>query len=113
MKEAIKQIADLVERFERNIEAYHSPAYNETQLRREFIDPFFEALGWEKDRPHGLKYSFSYIVNDERVIGYDNYEHKMDHRHYRNEEYPYKFEGLEKLWRDFINDIEHFREGNP
>jgi predicted type IV restriction endonuclease len=47
LKEALKQIAALVERFERNIEAYHSPAYNETQLRREFIDPFFEALGWD------------------------------------------------------------------
>lgn len=30
MRESLKQISDLVERFERNIEAYHSPAYNET-----------------------------------------------------------------------------------
>ena len=37
----------LIERFQRNIEAYRSPAYNETQLRIEFIDPFFEALGWD------------------------------------------------------------------
>jgi predicted type IV restriction endonuclease len=47
MKDAFNQISDLVERFERNIEAYRNPAYNETQLRREFIDPFFEALGWD------------------------------------------------------------------
>ena len=47
MKEALRQISSLVERFERNIEAYRSPAYNETQLRREFIDPFFEAMGWD------------------------------------------------------------------
>jgi len=47
MKEILKQISNLVERFERNIEAYRSPAYNETQLRIEFIDPFFEALGWD------------------------------------------------------------------
>ncbi len=47
MKDALKQISDLVERFERNIEAYRNPAYNETQLRIEFIDPFFEALGWD------------------------------------------------------------------
>jgi hypothetical protein len=66
-----------------------------------------------KDRPQGLKYSFAYIVNDKRVIGYDNYKHKMDHRHYQNEEYRYKFQGLEKLWLDFINDIEQFREDNP
>ena len=47
MKEVLKQISNLVERFEQNIEAYHSPAYNETQLRREFTDPYFEALGWD------------------------------------------------------------------
>jgi hypothetical protein len=46
MKEVLRQISNLVERFERNNEAYQSPAYNETQLRRGFIDPFFETLGW-------------------------------------------------------------------
>jgi len=38
---APKAVVDLVERFERNLEAYRSEAYNETRLRREFIDPFF------------------------------------------------------------------------
>ena len=47
MKDTLKQVSSLVERFQRNIDAYHSPAYNETQLRIEFIDPFFEALGWD------------------------------------------------------------------
>jgi predicted type IV restriction endonuclease len=39
-------IAELVETFDRNIEAYRCQEYNEAQLRREFIDPFFEELGW-------------------------------------------------------------------
>ena len=42
-----KQLEELIERFERNIESYSNQAYNETQVRREFIDPFFEALGWD------------------------------------------------------------------
>jgi len=37
---------ELIETFDRNVEAYHSQQYNEIQLRREFIDPFFEELGW-------------------------------------------------------------------
>jgi hypothetical protein len=37
-------IAALIDRFERNRESYKSQGYNETQLRREFPDPFFEAL---------------------------------------------------------------------
>ena len=43
-------IQDLVDRFHRNIEAYRTQGYNETQLRREFLDPFLEALGWDVDR---------------------------------------------------------------
>jgi len=41
-------IHDLVEQFERNIETYKR-AQNETQVRREFIDPFFSELGWDID----------------------------------------------------------------
>jgi hypothetical protein len=37
--------AQLVERFARNCDSYRSGSYNETQLRREFLDPF-----WEKDK---------------------------------------------------------------
>lgn len=62
-----------------------------------------------KDKPHGLKYSFAYIVDGERVAGYDNAEGKGDHRHYKGMESPYKFQGLEKLWKDFKTDIKHLR----
>lgn len=37
---APQAIRDLIERFERNFDGYKSPQYNETQLRREFVDPF-------------------------------------------------------------------------
>jgi hypothetical protein len=37
-------IRQLVERFEQHRHAYRSGRYNETQLRREFLDPFFEVL---------------------------------------------------------------------
>jgi hypothetical protein len=35
--EAPKEIVDLVERFESNLESYKSGHYNETQVRREFV----------------------------------------------------------------------------
>lgn len=41
-----REITDLVEHFDRNRESYVSGQYNETQLRREFLDPFFRVLGW-------------------------------------------------------------------
>src|SRR6266566_1146108 len=47
------EIRDLTERFERQLDAYRSPQYNETQLRREFLDPFFKSLGWDIDNEQG------------------------------------------------------------
>ena len=51
-------IRQLVEHFETHRAAYRSQDYHETQARREFIDPFFEALGWDvlnkQGYAHGL-----------------------------------------------------------
>jgi hypothetical protein len=47
------EIPGLVERFERNLDAYRSEVYNETRLRIEFLDPFFKALGWDVDNESG------------------------------------------------------------
>jgi hypothetical protein len=38
-------LLDLIERFDRNRDSYKAPHDNETQVRREFLDPFFESLG--------------------------------------------------------------------
>jgi len=40
-----KAIIELIERFNRNLEAYRSGQYNETQARQGFINPFLESLG--------------------------------------------------------------------
>ncbi len=75
---------------------------------------FYEIKIWRvsesKDKPHGIKYSFTYIVNNKRMSGYDNAEGKGDHRHYRDKEEAYEFQGLEKLWKDFMEEIKHLRE---
>jgi predicted type IV restriction endonuclease len=67
MKETLKQISSLVERFQRNIDAYHSPAYNETQLRREFIDPFFEALGWDVSNKAGYAEQYKDVIPEDAI----------------------------------------------
>lgn len=62
------------------------------------------------DKPHGVKYSFVYIVGNDRVVGYDNAEGKGDHRHIYDVEYPYRYESIEKLWADFHADMERYRK---
>jgi type I restriction-modification system DNA methylase subunit len=67
MKEALKQVSNLVDRFEGNIEAYRSPAYNETALRREFIDPFFEALGWDVTNKAGYAEQYKDVIHEDAI----------------------------------------------
>ncbi len=44
---APSEIVELVERFSSRINEYRSSQYNETELRGEFVNPFFAALGWD------------------------------------------------------------------
>ncbi|HJV49144.1 MAG TPA: type I restriction endonuclease, partial [Geothrix sp.] len=44
---APESISKLVEKYESLRSEYKADKYNEAQLRREFLDPFFEALGWD------------------------------------------------------------------
>ncbi len=60
------------------------------------------------DKPHGYRYSLAYIVDGERVIGYDNGEGKGDHRHFRGEEEPYRFKSIERLFDDFYMDVRRY-----
>jgi predicted type IV restriction endonuclease len=56
-------VLELVERFEHNRQAYRSGHYNETQVRREFIDPFFEALGWDVANKQGYAEAYKDVVH--------------------------------------------------
>lgn len=42
-----EKILELVERFESDIGKYKSLSYNEEEIKIEFINPLFEALGWD------------------------------------------------------------------
>lgn len=67
------------------------------------------AVAKAPDKPHGFKYSLVYIVNGERVVGYDNAEGKGDHKHFKQDgvlkEIPYFFKSLNKLVEDFLKDM--------
>ena len=60
-------ILDLIERFERNLDSYRGPGYNETQLRREFIDPFFDALGWDVMNKAGHAEAYKDVVHEDAI----------------------------------------------
>ncbi|MHB8094151.1 MAG: Eco57I restriction-modification methylase domain-containing protein, partial [Candidatus Aminicenantales bacterium] len=64
---APKEIVRLIDQFERNFDSYKSGRYNETQLRREFLDPFFKALGWDVDNAQGLAEAYKDVVHEDAI----------------------------------------------
>ncbi|NLO72789.1 MAG: N-6 DNA methylase [candidate division WS1 bacterium] len=62
-----RQVAELVERFGRNRDQYRSAAYNEATLRTEFLDPFFEALGWDVANRAGYAEAYKDVVREVSV----------------------------------------------
>ena len=64
---APKEVVQLVERFERNRDAYLSGGINETQLRREFLDPFFKALGWDIDNEQGYAEAYKDVIHEDAI----------------------------------------------
>ena len=60
-------IQELVDRFYRNVESYRTQGYNETQLRREFLDPFFEALGWDVTNKSGHAETYKDVIHEDAI----------------------------------------------
>ena len=63
-----KPVVDLVERFERDRKVFLSPDYKEEQLRAEFLNPFFTALGWDMDNKQGLSETFKQVIDEESTM---------------------------------------------
>jgi hypothetical protein len=60
-------ILQLAETFRRNPESLKGQRYNETQLRREFIDPFFEALGWDVTNKAGVAQAYKDVIHEDAI----------------------------------------------
>jgi hypothetical protein len=58
------------------------------------------------ERPHGFKYRLQYCLPDTTtLVRYDNKISKGDHKHIREQEFPYRFTAKEQLVRDFLADV--------
>ena len=67
-KEQAKQkFGELVERFRRNLDVYKKSSYNEAQVRIEFINPFFEALGWDVSNKQGFAEQYKEVIYEDVI----------------------------------------------
>ena len=66
-EEAHKKISELVDRFSDQYESYKKSDYNETLTRRDFIDPFFKALGWDIDNEEGYAEAYREVIHEDKI----------------------------------------------
>lgn len=60
-------IAELVDRYREHKVGYRSIGYKEFRLRREFIDPFFQALGWDMSNVGGYAEVYKDVVHEDTI----------------------------------------------
>ena len=64
---APSEVLELVARFEQQIDAYKSGLYNEAQLRQEFLNPLFKALGWDIHNEQGYAEAYKDVLHEDTI----------------------------------------------
>ena len=98
-------IIDLVENFKENEHLYKSASYDEENTKVEFINPFFEALGWDVNNKSRASPRFKEVVFEDTIkIGG---KAKAPDYSFRLGGQRIFFVEAKKPSRDIANDKEH------
>ncbi len=62
-----QNIAELIERFEDQYDSYSRSDYNEALTRQDFIDPFFESLGWDMSNKNGYAEAYREVIHEDKL----------------------------------------------
>lgn len=82
-------IQRLVEQFALHIEEYKKGTYDGTQVRRDYIDPFFKALGWDVDNEQGYAEHYREVIHEDKIkIG----------SHTKAPDYSFRIGGVRKFF---------------
>jgi type I restriction-modification system DNA methylase subunit len=65
--ENIDLLKQLVAHFENNLNEIKYQTYNETQVRREFIDSLFSLLGWDIDNKQGYAEAYKDVIHEDAI----------------------------------------------
>lgn len=68
IEDKINAVEFLVDHYSRNFRQYQLQNYNETELRVDFVNPFFEALGWDVLNKAGLPQHMREVTHEATVL---------------------------------------------
>lgn len=85
---ALEIVKVLVSHFEEQLPSYKKN-YSETQTRIDFIDPFFEALGWDINNKKGFSEAYRDVIHEDKIkIG----------KATKAPDYSFRFQGSKRLF---------------
>lgn len=64
----IEQVRALVQTYQAHYIQYSNAAYNETEVRVDFVNPFFQALGWDVLNENGLPQHLREVRHEANVV---------------------------------------------
>ena len=67
IEQAKELVEEKVKQFSSNIKEYKRSTYNETEVRIDFVNPFFKALGWDIDNEAGLPQHLREVTHEATV----------------------------------------------
>lgn len=73
---AQNQLRNLVSIYNRNFDQYQQATYNETQVRVDFVNPFFQLLGWDVLNEAGLPQHLREVTHEATVLVEENGAHR-------------------------------------
>lgn len=109
-EDAFNTVCELVKDFKENEERYLSPQYQEAEVRRDFVDKFFEALGW--DVYHNTqKNPYEQEVKVEKGVNVGKAQKRADYAFYITPEFrqPKFFAEAKKPNRSLKNPDDYFQ----
>lgn len=62
-----QHVKELIERFQKHAPTYRSAKYNETELREDFLNPFFKSLGWDITNEQGHSQAVREVFKEEAL----------------------------------------------
>lgn len=65
--EASEQFKILIDKFEAHKNQYKKSTYDEANTRVDFIDPFFESLGWDVSNKQGYAEQYREVVREDKI----------------------------------------------
>lgn len=66
-EQAKEKVSGLIHAFKENMAQYKLSTYKEAQVRKEFIDPLFDAFGWDVSNEDKRAEQYKEVINEDII----------------------------------------------